>query len=283
MIINILLYFSFTLSSFSILFFILQQISLLEMKEDELLLEEEDNNSSESDSESLEHEIKSIPYEEKYLDKVRNKKTLFLSTDPIEATNINYENLLNNFILEKTPIGNVCMFYDFNSETFSYYSDHSIPYRYLEVVAQKYVLTYECVELYIDMQKEIEIMEEKTKMEEKKEQEEKTRNASLHLNNNNNIKTTIQQETKNVFAKFKNYNKEGMSGRVNSVPPPKNSLPNRTNSNTSNTPFSIKDKANRYVCKGRFSNFSLLKSVKKKEVLSLNYHEYKKKMLETAK
>ena len=37
-----------------------------------------------------------------------------------------------------------------DTEQFDYYSNNVIPYRYLEVVARKYVLTYNCLELYID-------------------------------------------------------------------------------------------------------------------------------------
>ena len=58
------------------------------------------------------------------------------------------DNLKNNIILEKTPLGNVVMFYNNARSSFEYYSDSTIPYRYLEVIARKYILTYKCNQIY---------------------------------------------------------------------------------------------------------------------------------------
>ena len=38
--------------------------------------------------------------------------------------------------MEKTPVGNVLMMYDKDRESFKYFSDCNIPYRYLEVVEE---------------------------------------------------------------------------------------------------------------------------------------------------
>ena len=48
------------------------------------------------------------------------------------------EKLQGCYIIEKTPQGNVLMIYDKDRESFKYYSDSTIPYRYLEVVGRKY-------------------------------------------------------------------------------------------------------------------------------------------------
>jgi len=76
-----------------------------------------------------------------------------------------YDNLLsgflNNSIMEYTPNGNVIMRYNYTLESFEYYSDHAIPYQYLEVVARKYVKIFHCGYLYVDMEKHIEkVLEE---------------------------------------------------------------------------------------------------------------------------
>jgi hypothetical protein len=95
------------------------------------------------------------------------------------------------------------------------------------------------------------------------------------------IKGNIVSEKKNVFAKFKNYNKEGMSGKVNSAPPPKNSIP--SSSNSSYNPLLLKDKANRYVCKGRFSIYPIIKRVDRKKIdkeYTLSFAEFKKRQIE---
>ena len=64
---------------------------------------------------------------------------------------IRLEKLLNSYVLESTPLGNVVMRYNFNIEAFEFFSDSTIPYRYLETVSRKYVLTHKCVYLYVDM------------------------------------------------------------------------------------------------------------------------------------
>jgi len=70
------------------------------------------------------------------------------------------ENKLNNFInyyiIEYTPIGNVIMNFNNYNKSFEYYSDHTIPYRYLETIGRKYVMTYRCKDIFIDMTQEVE-------------------------------------------------------------------------------------------------------------------------------
>ena len=61
---------------------------------------------------------------------------------------------LNLYIQETTPQGVVIMNYNATNETFGYYSDKwSIQFKYLEPLARKYVLTYGCKRLYIDIRK----------------------------------------------------------------------------------------------------------------------------------
>lgn len=56
----------------------------------------------------------------------------------------------NNFVIEDTPKGTVLMKYSKINEGFDYWCDYSIPYIDLETVARKYVLTFHCINLYID-------------------------------------------------------------------------------------------------------------------------------------
>lgn len=167
------------------------------------------------------------------------------------------EKLKKSFIMEKTPLGNVVMYYNVKRETFEYYSDSTIPYRFLEVVARKYVITFQCRPLYVIMEEELKKYEKKIELQKEKQiQETKQLQQS-------------QQIKKPIFAKFKSYNKEAGSGRVNKAPPPKNSIPNtntRKNSNNNNEPFILKENANRYTYEGRFSNFSPLQKIERKQV-----------------
>ena len=87
-------------------------------------------------------------YENKYLEQYEKLENHELSQEKMES-------LINNFIMENTPVGNVVMFYDHTKSSFSYYSDSVVPYRYLEPVGRKYVVVYNCKSLFVDMKEEI--------------------------------------------------------------------------------------------------------------------------------
>jgi hypothetical protein len=54
-------------------------------------------------------------------------------------------------LLVHTPRGNVCMYYDIYREGFAYYCDQSgLNYRILNAVAMKYVMTYRCLDFFMD-------------------------------------------------------------------------------------------------------------------------------------
>jgi hypothetical protein len=182
--------------------------------------------------------------------------------------NARLNTLINNVIMENTPLGNVIMMYDNNRETFNFYSDNMIPYRFLETVARKYVITYNCRPLYIDMEEELKIYEKK--MLEHEESEKK-----------NNDLAQPTEPKKNVFAKFKSYNTEGKSGHVGKVPGPQNSVQNKdTGDKHKNRKILLKDNANRYSCQGKIHNFSIIKRPEKKllsKKLAMTFATFKQK------
>jgi hypothetical protein len=186
------------------------------------------------------------------------------------------DGLKNSFIIEKTPLGNVLMYYNNARGSFEYYSDNTIPYRYLEAVSRKYVKTFNCRYLYVDMENEISLAERKLKdtLERKALEEEETKKKLSEQKENQVV------SKKDVFAKFKSYNKESGTGRVNTGAPPKNSIPNnKTNTNKSTENVILKDNANRYTCEGRMSNFSFLKKTKREVVdkkYAMSFADFKK-------
>jgi hypothetical protein len=186
------------------------------------------------------------------------------------------DGLKNSFIIEKTPLGNVLMYYNSDRESFEYYSDNTIPYRYLETVSRKYVKTFNCRYLYVDMENEISLAERKLKemLEKKALEEEESKKRLLEQKENQVV------SKKDVFAKFKSYNKESGTGRVNTGAPPKNSIPNtNTSKATDNSKVILKDNANRYTCEGRMSNFSFLKKTKREVVdkkYAMSFADFKK-------
>ena len=191
------------------------------------------------------------------------------------------EKLKNCHIIETTPFGNVLMIYDVERESFKFYSDNTIPYRYLEVVARKYVKQFDCRPIFIDMEDELKLAverweREKKEKEEKEEEEKRKKEEAVK-----NLKPV--EEKKNVFAKFKSYNKESGTGHVNSAAPPKNSIPNKKlTEQQENEKILLKENANRYTYEGKFANFSFIKKTDKKVVdkkFGMTFADFKKRQM----
>lgn len=196
------------------------------------------------------------------------------------------EKLKNCFVMEHTPLGNVLMVYDHTRSTFKYYSDNAIPYRYLETVARKYVKQFLCRPIFVDMEEELQNADEKwvREQKEKDKNEEENKNKKEEAIKNK----TLFQEKKNVFTKFKSYNKDAVSGKVNTAPPPKNSISNKmtassntipNNNKDTNNKLILKENANRYTYEGKIVNFNFLQKIDKKIVdkkYKLSFADFKK-------
>ena len=91
-----------------------------------------------------------VVVKEKYEDKFLQKYNHLTNQQPTVD-----DSICRRFVMETTPMGNVIMHYDTNKELFVYYSDNTIPYRYLETVARKYVCIFNCKELYVARQETI--------------------------------------------------------------------------------------------------------------------------------
>jgi hypothetical protein len=185
------------------------------------------------------------------------------------------DGFINNYIMEYTPLGNVYMRYNNYKKSFEYFSNNTIPYRFLESVARKYVMTFWCKPLFIDIEEELKIAEDKYN-EDQKQMELKKENTSSN-------------NPKNIVAQFKNYNKNQIN-QSNLKPQAKNrvqsnfTLPshiksNLPNVNTTTEKQLLKEKANRYTWEGRLSDFCPLKKIDKKIVnknLVLSFSDFKR-------
>ena len=179
------------------------------------------------------------------------------------------DKFIDNYILEYTPLGNIYMRYNNDKKSFEYFSNNSIPYRYLEPVGRKYVMTYWCKPIFVDIEEELKKAEE-------------IYDKKVLMNKDLNKFTP-----KNVFVKLKDYNKNTketsirpMKNRTdnNAMLPPqiKNNLPDV---NKKSEKMFLKEKANRYTWEGRLTNFCPLKKIDKKVVdknLNMTYTEFKK-------
>jgi hypothetical protein len=74
---------------------------------------------------------------------------------PKEKITESVENLVYKRVEEQTPDGKVMLKYDESSNTFLYWAEKPITYKYLEVVARKYVILFDCKELYVNMFREL--------------------------------------------------------------------------------------------------------------------------------
>ena len=181
------------------------------------------------------------------------------------------DKLIDNYILEHTPLGNIYMRYNNYKQSFEYFSNSTIPYRYLEPVGRKYVITYWCKPIFVDIEQELNKAEEKyNSKKEKKIEYDKIKNIN---------------PTK-FIAQLKNYNKGTKDLNIcpnknrtsyNVLPPQIRA--NLPNVNTYSKKQLLKENANRYTWEGRLTNFCPLKKINKKildKKLTLTYSDFKK-------
>jgi hypothetical protein len=276
-----------------------EQIEELTMKlaeispddEDILKNDKKDNSLIKKLSESIQNEIKL--HERKLLELQENQTNMDELQEKAEQYIIDEQlkKFKKNYVIEHTPLGNVLLFYNHDKLAFEYYSDLTIPYRYLETVARKYVVTYNYRPLYIDMEEELKEYERKLD-EKEKEANERLEIEKMKAISDTSTNTNRNTKPKDVFAKFKSYNKEAGTGRVNTAPPPKNSIPqgrlvntnlnnkkNGSGTGTVNNKILLKENANRYSYQGKFLNFNILQKVDKKVVdkkYALTFADFKK-------
>jgi len=202
----------------------------------------------------------------KEIEKINNTPLTSVESLQKEAdeyvTNIKCDKLINNYIIESTPMGNVFMRYNNNKKTFEYFSNHTIPYRFLEVVGRKYVITYFCRPLFVDIEEELkraEIIYDEKKL---KQASLGNKPAQHQMNAQSKLLSTIQNGPKNRT--------------VTTLPP--QVKPNLPNVKT-NDKHLIKENSNRYTHEGRLSDFCPLKKTDKKVVdknLNLTFADFKR-------
>ena len=141
----------------------------------------------------------------------------------------------NSYIMDYTPDGIIILKYDEEEEGFVYWCNKkTIPYKYLETAARKYVSIYCCKNKYINRKKELE--EKKRVIEERKKEAEERRNMEEE-----DKKEDSKEES--VFATFKPYNKT-----------------NKSEPNTHNSNVVVCDRSNKYIRRGNVNEFELLQT-----------------------
>jgi len=147
------------------------------------------------------------------------------------------ENIGRGVVEEETPEGKIIMTFDDDNENYVYYGPKSVSYKYLETVARKYVIIFDCKDKYINIFHELYTAWEK--VEKQKEQD------------NNKVE---DNKTTGIFASLKSYN-NGTKGDIGTE---------KSKRADSQKKYAVvNEKANRYSCKGSYNDYlESLKEVK---------------------
>jgi hypothetical protein len=171
--------------------------------------------------------VPEIPYENRY----------FTEYDDLEEKDLTEEfvkDLMLNVLREETPKGEVLMYYSHEMGSFIYYSKtKEIPYKYLETLARKYVIIYECKRIYIDIRKEYEKgLNKYNEMKENKSPVDGTETAVTGAGEGS------EKKKKQLFASFKTYNRKG-----------------EVNIKQKDKIYILREKANRYSYRGKIEEY----------------------------
>jgi hypothetical protein len=192
-----------------------------------------DGDEDEGDDEDMETKEEDIPYEMKWFDEFDDTGSEDGEGED-ELTEEFVNDLCLNTVTETTPRGDVLMYYSSKLGSFVYHSKtKEIPYKYLETVARKYVIEYNCKKLYIDIRKEYE--KGLNKYNEIKEKEEKAAKDAK----DGVVDDTKENKKKQIFANFKTYNRKG-----------------EVHNKQKDKIYILKEQANRYSYRGKIEEYS---------------------------
>lgn len=195
-----------------------------------------DDDEGDDDGEDVEKKEEDIPYEMKWFDEFddTDAEEEGKSEGEEELTEEFVNDLSLNTVTETTPRGDVLMYYSSKLGSFVYHSKtKEIPYKYLETVARKYVIEYNCKKLYIDIRKEYE--KGLNKYNEIKEKEEKAAKDAK----DGVVDETKENKKKQIFANFKTYNRKG-----------------EVHNKQKDKIYILKEQANRYSYRGKIEEYS---------------------------
>jgi hypothetical protein len=190
-----------------------------------------ETNEVDEDSEAEAKVEADIPYEVKWFDEFDDNGD---EEGEEELTEDFVNNLSLNTVTETTPRGDVLMYYSSKLGSFVYHSrTKEIPYKYLETVARRYVIEYNCKKLYIDIRKEYE--KGVNKYKEIKAKEEKAAKDAK----DGTVEDVKENKKKQIFANLKTYNRKG-----------------EVHNKQKDKIYILKENANRYSYRGKIEEYS---------------------------
>jgi hypothetical protein len=202
-------------------------------------IETGESGEDEDEDEDIETKEEEVPYEMKWFDEFDDTveeggEGEGDKSEEEELTEEFVNDLSLNTVTETTPRGDVLMYYSSKMGSFVYHSKtKEIPYKYLETVARKYVIEYNCKKLYVDIRKEYE--KGLNKYKEIKEKEEKAAKDAKE----GKVDETKENKKKQIFANLKTYNRKG-----------------EVHNKQKDKIYILKENANRYSYRGKIEEYS---------------------------
>lgn len=180
------------------------------------------------------------------------------------------DKLINNYVMECTPSGNVYMRYNHKDSIFEYYSDDTMSYSYLEVVGRKYAVYFQCKPIYHYVEPvPKKLTNSNNKFEINISRNNLTNNSNINsITNPNNNRTTTKNNSNITKSDTMLGLRPSMTRRK-----PSPLLVNKTNSTTSAEPEVL---TNKYKRIGLLKDASLIKSIPVQKVAKISYAEFKK-------
>ena len=191
-----------------------------------MLWNQDDDDDTEDEDEGVE-EVPEIAFENRYF-------TEYDDLEEKELTDKFVKDLTLNVIREETPKGEVLMYYGHEMGSFIYYSKtKEIPYKYLETLARKYVITYDCKRIYIDIRKEDEKgLNKYNEMKENKTTDGGSEGGAATGDDGG------AKKKKQLFASFKTYNRKS-----------------EVNIKQKDKIYILREKSNRYSYRGKIEEY----------------------------
>jgi tetratricopeptide (TPR) repeat protein len=172
-------------------------------------------------------EVPEVAFENRYF-------TEYDDLEEKELTDQFVKDLTLNVIREETPKGEVLMYYSHEMESFIYYAKtKEIPYKYLETLARKYVIMYDCKRIYVDIRKEYEKGLNKYKELKENKTPEGVTGGTAGTGGGGG-----EKKKKQIFVSFKTYNRKG-----------------EVNAKQKDKIYILREKANRYSYRGKIEEY----------------------------
>lgn len=206
----------------------------------------------------------------KYLEQIESyDSTMECSDEELKAIGKKY-------VSEKTPMGDVMLYYDFKEEKFIYHAHTSnIPYTYLDTLCRLFVIEHRCVRLYCNIEEDVkEIKEEREQQRKEKEEKEENVKEDAEKNGENlvEVEPEPQPEKTSVFANFKSYNNAKHAGGVSVGTT--TSVPEKQQEND----VILKERINNYRYGGQIHDFEEDEDKSTKQEKKIDFATFKQMM-----